>query len=198
MQDLSKRLSELGYAALDGQDSTSLIAATLGRAGKSALLTPHDAPEADAWSLSGQYGLGAFPWHTDGAISAKPPDIILLRAIRLSERTSTELLLPTSNFIEALTGTLLRVKNRMGRVRYLPAVVPIADGRKKVRWDPRTCEPITGIAAIDEIEQLPCTVRIDWEEGRLLVIDNRRLLHRRPAVARNSARMLERTYVWEV
>lgn len=197
MKDLRRRLSELGYAFIDGGDSNSLLTAAPGRAGRSVLLAPHDAPDADPWSLSGKYGLNAFPWHTDGAISTKAPDIILLRAIRLSEPTFTELLDPSSDLIEALERTVLRVKSRTGRIRYLPAVVPIKDGQKKVRWDPRACEPITGVA-IEEIDQLPSTVRIDWEEGRFLLIDNRRVLHRRPAVAQGSARMLERTYFWEV
>lgn len=197
MLDLRKQLSELGYASVDGGDSNSLVAAALGRAGESVLLAPHDAADADPWSLSGKYGLNAFPWHTDGAISTRAPEIIGLRAIRLSEPTSTELLDLSTDLIEALERTVLRVKSRTGRIRYLPAVVPTKDGQKKVRWDPRTCEPITGVA-VEEIDQLPSTVRIDWEEGRFLLINNKRLLHRRPAVDRGSARVLERTYFWEV
>jgi Taurine catabolism dioxygenase TauD, TfdA family len=100
--------------------------------------------------------------------------------------------------MDVLERTVLRVKNRAGHIRYLLAVVPIEEGQKKVRWDPRSCEPITEVAITDQIGHLPSTVQLDWEEKRLLVIDNRKLLHRRPAVVRDSARTLERTYVWEV
>jgi hypothetical protein len=195
VQDLHERLSDQGYAILDGQDSNSLVAAALGQAGESVLLSPRDALDADPWSLSGRYGLSVFPWHTDGAVSTRAPDIIILRAVRCSKQTYTELLDPPSGTLDALQNTVLRVKNRGGHARYLPAVVSGQDGQKKVRWDSRTCEPLKGIA-MQEVEQLPATVRIDWVEGRLLLINNRRLLHRRPTVAQGSDRLLERTYVW--
>jgi hypothetical protein len=198
VSDLRKQLSELGYVSIDGQDSSFLTASSLGRVGQSVLLSARNEREADPWSLSGKYGLNKFPWHTDGAVSTEAPDIILLRAIRLSDPTFTELLDPPTDLMEALAQTVLRVKNRAGRVRYLPAVVPTKHGQNRIRWDPRTCKPVTGIATTEEVEKINSTARIDWEEGRLLVIDNTRLLHRRPNVAPNSARVLERTYVWEL
>ena len=41
-------------------------------------LVPQDARTADSWSLSGMFGLGAFPWHTDGAVSPRSPSVVLL------------------------------------------------------------------------------------------------------------------------
>ncbi|MGV9764944.1 hypothetical protein [Micromonospora tulbaghiae] len=40
-------------------------------------------------------------------------------------------------------------------------------------------------------------MRIEWDVGRLLVVDNFKLLHRRPAVQEQGKRLLERTYVWD-
>jgi hypothetical protein len=61
-----------GYAWLDGATS-SAIGTHLGRSGPSEMLAPRERATADPWSLSGAYGLGTFPWHTDGAIASNPP-----------------------------------------------------------------------------------------------------------------------------
>ena len=193
-EDLGTVLAAQGYVCIDGKPDAA-IAATLGRVGSTSDLLPRDNAEADPWSLSGRYGLAAFPWHTDGAISMRPPRWLALRAVRLSKPTSTHLLEPDSGLLSALRGTVLRVRDRAGRVRHLPAALP--DGaRWCLRWDPRICSP-RGKLSVDEVEAQQPTSVIDWRPNRLLIIDNTRLFHRRPAVDSGSDRLIERTYIWD-
>jgi Taurine catabolism dioxygenase TauD, TfdA family len=158
-------------------------------------LEPKEPGKSRNWSLSGTYGLGAFPWHTDGAIASTPPRWMLLKAMHISYPTFTDLLVPDPEMIIALRGTILRAKDKFGRVRYLPAAVHESGLGHRVRWDPRTCTPRTGIA-IEDVERRSPTERIAWNIGRMLVVDNFQILHRRPAVEKGK-RMLERTYVWD-
>ena len=185
-----------GWATLDGRAATE-VASVLGhRTSEPMRLEPKDATQARAWSLSGTFGLDAFPWHTDGAISSDPPRWLLLRAVELSDPTRTELLIPPADLLGGLHRTTLRAVDQFGRARYLPAVVPLSDGNFRLRWDPRTCTPRTGLA-IEDVEGSAPTVHIEWFAERLLVIDNYKVLHRRPAIHRQTNRLLERTYVWE-
>lgn len=188
-------LETRGWIVLDGCSSKD-TASLLGRASSAMLLEPKGSGEARHWSLSGVYGLRAFPWHTDGAISSSPPRWLLLKAVELSYPTCTELLVPDAGMIASLRGTILRARDRSGRVKYLPAIVPDPCGSSRLRWDPRTCAPRTGLR-IEEIEERSPSVRIEWDVGRLLVVDNFKLLHRRPAVQEQGKRLLERTYVWD-
>jgi alpha-ketoglutarate-dependent taurine dioxygenase len=160
------------------------------------LLEPKDFGRAREWSLSGVYGLGAFPWHSDGAVSSSPPRWLLLQAIELSYPTCTELLVPDADLIAALRETTLRARDRSGQTKYLPAIVPVPAGGFRLRWDPRTCTPRTGLA-VEDIEERSPTVRIEWAVNRLLVVDNFRVLHRRPAVQGQGKRVLVRTYAWD-
>lgn len=194
INSLDADLAAKGYCWLDGATSED-VASELGRASSPMLLTPKEQPAAPTWSLSGRYGLGAFPWHTDGAISSRPPRWLLLRALELSDSTSTELLQPGVELFAALRRTVLRACDRVNRVRYLPAVATLPDRSYRLRWDPRTCVPRTGLT-VDQIERQVASARIEWRQGGLLVIDNSRVLHRRPAVERRVKRILERTYVW--
>jgi hypothetical protein len=194
VNDWQHDLASCGFVFLDGHSSAT-VGGQLGRCSGPQMLIPRETAAADAWSLSGVYGLGAFPWHTDGAISSNPPRWLLLRALRVSKATCTELLDPDPQLQKGLSRTVLRARDRAGRVRYLPGAIP-KDGRLRLRWDPRTCTPRTGLT-VEEMEQQSSTVTVEWREDLLLIVDNARLLHRRPAVDERMDRVLERTYVWE-
>lgn len=183
-----------GFTVIDGC-TTSDVARRLGRPGEPHLLMPRDRLESDKWSLSGAYGLGSFPWHTDGAVSPRPPRWLVLRALRVPERTSTELLEVSPELLDGMSRTVLRITNRVGQVRYSPAVLP--DGKRwRLRWDPRICAP-RGAVSVRFMEEQSATSVIEWQAQRLLIIDNTRLLHRRPSVNARVERVLERTYLWE-
>lgn len=190
-------LGQDGYAVVDqGEDDADRMAAELGRSGPPQILAARPSEAADPWSLSGVYGLGAFPWHTDGAIDPTPPRWLLLTAMEITSPTSTELLDPEPEVWAAMRRTVLRAVDRHGRVRHLPAAVPGTAGWR-LRWDPRTCQP-TGELTLQEMASQAPTVAISWRVWRTLVVDNSRILHRRPAVTEASTRLLRRVHVWEI
>jgi len=192
---LLSELSIHGYAVVDGVDPTD-VADSLGRAGSGELLVPQEAGSARrSWSLSGVYGLGAFPWHTDAAISVNPPRWLVLTARELSEPTWTEVLRPAENLVSALRRTVLQCTDGKGRTRYLPAAVPESHEWFRIRWDPRTCKPLSDLAVAD-VEAVTPTARVTWQKDRVLVLDNAIVMHRRPAVPSGTRRSIERVYVW--
>jgi alpha-ketoglutarate-dependent taurine dioxygenase len=182
-----------GYLVLEGRDPYRLFDAAC-KIGEPALLRARDRQVSRGWSLSGSFGRSAFPWHTDGAISSRPPRWIVLRAVELSEWTSTELTDPSDGLLRSLQRTVLVARDRLGRARYLPAYVPMDHGHR-VRWDPRTCRPRSEETAV-EVAMTPPSAAIEWRPDLSVVIDNYRLMHRRPAVGAGAERVLERTYVW--
>jgi hypothetical protein len=187
-------LEQHGYLLLGQRDAPDDLINGLGRPGEPVLLHPAERDRARRWSLSGTFGQDTFPWHTDGAISSCPPRWLVLRPVRLSEPTATELMSPSNDLRERLGRTVLLAKDRVGRARYLPALVLTKDGYR-LRWDPRTCRSRSTAVTQDVAQAMPTSVVV-WELGITLVIDNYRLLHRRPAVSGVSQRVLERTYIW--
>lgn len=197
MTGISRSLEEHGYVVLDQADDSGAAAAALGRAGPPVMLRARPRDAADPWSLSGVYGLGAFPWHTDGAIDPNPPRWLMLTAVQVTEPTCTELLAPTPEVWAALRRTVLRAVDRRGRVRHLPAALPATSGRWRLRWDPRTCEP-SGDMTIEDMARQDATAEVKWRSGRTVIVDNSRLLHRRPAVNETTTRLLQRVHIWEI
>lgn len=163
-------------------------------------LRPQTSIEARANTLSSRYGLGEFPWHTDGAIARNPPRWVFLRSANDS-LTDTELLdvLLHDRLASALCATTLRVMDPAGRQRLLRAGLR-REGSVRYRWDPRSCEPLKRVGR----ESVPPLIaaagpdhRVRWRAGRTLVVDNWRMLHRRPAVV-DASRRLERLYSYQV
>ena len=197
MSDLRSQraaLKERGFLVVGPGDASNELFEDVRRFGEPALLRSADQREARSWSLSGTFGREAFPWHTDGAISSDPPRWLVLRMRSMSEITSTELLEPGTQLRSRLARNVLLAKDHVGRARYLPALMATENGYR-LRWDPRTCRSRSLIIERDVAAAMPTAV-IAWELGITLVIDNYRLLHRRPTVAEAAFRVLERTYVW--
>ena len=190
---ISQSLAEHQYVILGAEEVLS-IGALLGRPSKPQLLMPTSRESARGRSLSGLFGLGAFPWHTDGAIANNPPRWIILRTMTGDSGVGTELLRPSGDILGRLRRTILTARDPHGSARYFPAFMPTTKGYTKLRWDPTKCAPMeTEVVSI--IENAEPSMSVNWVEGRALIVDNAALLHRRPAVA-TARRVLERTYVW--
>ena len=116
----------------------------------------------------------------------------MLRPLNLNAPTSTEVLdLPTA-LRRRLRRVTLLVKRSTGRRSYFPALMKTPDGYERVRWDPRA--DVRGDESIaSEINSLAPTAVIEWAPGRTVVIDNYRMLHRRPPVS--AGRRLLRSYI---
>lgn len=153
-------------------------------------LVARSSEAADPWSHSGQYGLGQFPWHTDGAIDSEPPRYMILECVQDLTNTPTELLVPDPDTVAAMRSTTLTVRDRWDRKRYLPAYSRNANSWR-LRWDPRVATPNTE----DRISSLPATHEVKWSPGVVLVVDNFHALHRRPSVATQGTRVLNRYYI---
>lgn len=186
-----KRLERDGFLVVDDRDELEHISRWLGRSGPPELLKAR-AP-GEGWSHSDAYGYGAFPWHTDGAVSPDPPRWFVLTAISIREQTTTSILKPNPALVKVLRRTTLRVRDRRGTIRYLPAATAEAYGHR-LRWDPRIATP-TRNALIDDLEAAPATANINWSPGRSVIIDNHLTLHRRPSVTAETERTLARYYI---
>ena len=173
----------------------SEVAKRLGRASAPETLRARPRRPEGGYSFSDSLGLGALPWHTDGAVSLRPPAFVLLAATKLhSAPVPTELLDPSAKMIQLLKRTYLTCVAPQGRVRRFPAYLPRDGGIGVVRWDPLKCSP--NVPKTNQIVgDCRPTDRIEWHQDLLLVLDNRRMLHRRPAITEGT-RELERQYVW--
>lgn len=192
---LLSSLNDRHYALCEPDVPVRELALALGRPSLPEQIEPRQASQARKGSLSAEYGLEAFPWHTDGAMARCPPRWVMLHARSVSAQTSTELLHLSPDMVRAFRRTVLRCIAGGRSTRYLPAYVPTAQGCFYVRWDPSKCHPTTTDLAqlIDEAE---ATKHIQWIEGQTLIINNGRVLHRRPPVASADRRVIERTYIW--
>lgn len=172
------------------------VAAALGKPSRAELLTPSSRGSARKGSLSSQFGLDAFPWHTDGVVALRPPDWLVLRGVTVGAPTRTEVALPSPALIKLLARTVLKTTTPSGATRYFPAYIPkTSSGRSRIRWDESKSIP-NRPEAKEAIRCLQPSQLIPWHEGQIVILDNRRCLHRRPAL-NDDQRVIERTYVWE-
>jgi hypothetical protein len=157
-------------------------------------LYPRDGADGDRSSLSAAYGLGEFPWHTDGAVSRRPPEFVILQNPTPSD-IPTELTGVPPDLVEQLARVSLLVRDRVGRHRRLSAVDRL-DGRYRLRWDSRSCTASTPDGDLsNRLNLLSTEVSINWRTARTLVINNWLMLHRRPPIGSDRSRHLRRWYV---
>lgn len=183
-----------GFIVLESRAAACPLITRLGRESEVVALAPRAATGELGWSHSNRYGFGAFPWHTDCALDNLPPRWMVLECETAEGRTSTELLDPGPDLLRRMKRCVMRVRSRSGHIRHLPAASPIGEGRFRLRWDPRVCD--SSDTELDGLlgRQSP-TAAYEWVRGRLVVVDNWRLLHRRPAVEPTETRRLLRSYV---
>lgn len=188
-------LESRGFAVLPDGEPRAIGTALGGRVSASELLIPREPANARPSTLSARVGYGEFPWHTDGAVALFPPDWLILRGVRFSQPTATELADPSWSLLRLLSRTVLKAQNANGGKRYFPAHLGATPGGgPRIRWDETKCRPNRA----DVQERIRClepSASIGWREGQALVVDNRRMLHRRPSVVA-ADRAIERLYVW--
>lgn len=163
-------------------------------------IVPVDVKNAPPNTLSSRHGLGAFPFHTDGAHWRVPPRYLLLYC-EDAGRTRRPTLLLTAKVL--LAGHL--------RALLLNEIWTVSDGRRAflTRAASRTASTLRlDVACMratsrfsstrlqEEIEQSP-RWQVEWADGQLLLIDNRRCLHARsgPSNQDGRERVLKRILV---
>lgn len=158
------------------------------------VLRPAELDFAHPRSLSAQYGLGQQPLHTDGAHLPDPADIVVLVSARAS---------PTPTFVWTAAAHIGKgagpIWSRLAAFGHGMFLVhsgrdsfyaPVLSGGR-FRYDPG-CMTACDVRArqVDEYlaSQLAEAAAFEWaSSGQVLVIDNRRALHARAAIAEGDA-----------
>lgn len=181
-------LDSLGWVAVPGISWQGAldIAGCLGDVGNVTRLTPKQPSAPVAASLSGRHGLAAFPFHTDGASRVLPPAYIVLWSAQ-SWKTATLLLDGNTDALDVPAFSRSWLVSARGR-RSLFYAIPRLRVRGRVSWRLNTdCMfPAPGVLDGDDLHrpfQVAQPVRVQWSAGSAVIIDNRRMLHAREAVA---------------
>jgi hypothetical protein len=149
-------------------------------------LRPTSVSAAPTRSLSASYGLAAQPLHTDGAHLPAPPDVVVIACDQPSATPtrlwrSTSVWPPHALSPVALSHGMFLVRN--GRDSFFAPAL----SKRRYRFDPGCMSPCD--ARAQEVagyfaEALQDAATHEWSvSGQLLVLDNRRTLHARSAVA---------------
>jgi hypothetical protein len=152
-------------------------------------------------TLSGKFGLEAFPLHCDTAHWPVPSRYLLLACQNRGVVGTETLLLDTSSLplteaeIELAKSELFHVRN--GRKSFYSSI--LSPMRPFVRVDPGCLDPASprgaeALALYDAERWGARVIKIDWRLGDILVVDNWRTLHGR-AEARGEDRSLLRCIV---
>ena len=170
-------------------------------------LRPVSQEEAAPRSLSAMWGLGSFPFHTDGSAQRRPPRYVLLRLASGSSSQRPTLLqdyhaLPLGSTTKKSLARDVWLVNG-GRGRFLTSILnsTLISGSTILRFDMacmRPCSAPSGAAQALQEACLSTPAVISWQLGKLLAFDNWRVLHARGATTSTdpeSDRVLERISV---
>ena len=154
--------------------------------------------DARRLSLSGRFGRGVFPLHTDGAHLPNPPDTVLLEFQTPTSRAPTLLFTPRLDEVPSAVGHALQqgvFDTGVGRATFLAHAV----SEQRLRFDPVIMAPRDALAWLvtrffDECIAHSIKYRAR-EPGMTLIINNRRTLHGRAAVPDGISREADRAMI---
>lgn len=166
-------------------------------------LVPHEAVDARPHSLSGQYGLQAFPLHSDLAQWPVPPRYLILAAAKAAPNcaSTTFAAVPSlkDDAFAAIAAGIFTVPN--GRRSFLASICQ--RDRPFIRFDSACMRPIDEISCSasatfrQEMEVAGITA-VEWAPGDIVIVDNWHVLHGRASVpSAAELRVLLRLYVME-
>lgn len=168
-------------------------------------LTPRESRGEEKSNYSGNFGMSAFPFHTDLAHWYIPPRYFLLRCIEPSIEVTTNFVSASEVFSQEesinLRRALFRPRRRLdGRLSMLRL-----HQNDLFRWDTLFIQPMTKIASemqtridnrLKDIQQLEVCLE---NSGDCVLVDNWKMLHSRSAVPVTSKnRKIERVYISEL
>jgi L-asparagine oxygenase len=209
-------IEENGYAFLEdhlvGRSTAEVVsevglAVALGSGNAVHALVPRPKHEAAKTTYSGEYGLGAFPLHTDLAHWHAPPRYFLLRCVLGFDAVPT-LVVDGMRAVarvgrDLLSRALMQPRRSlMGRRSLLRLYEP---GAGSLRWDERYIVPaspagLTGSTALKEALAEEGATRLSLARpGDTLIVDNWRIVHGRSSVPENCrGRVVERVYLQRI
>ena len=201
LSELTARLHNEGFAITDFTDvpKAQQIMRSLGhyRPELDSILQPRRGNKFAAKSFSDLHGHLTFPWHTDGAVALSPPRYIAMLGYQVErDAAPTELFdVATCDEIDmSLRAQLLQIKLPNGNCRRLRCS-EVRNNTRLRRWDSRHFNPLaSNTELLNLLKVTSPSNSITWNNGRLLLFDNWRFLHRRPAVNLNARRAIWRGY----
>lgn len=171
-------------------------------------LVPTEISHAPPNTYSGNFGLAAFPLHTDLAHWGVPPRFLALRCVSGSAAVPTRVLdgrvlvdkFGLTNLRRALVQSRRPIRNRK---QLLPLCERLSgDAAYRLRWDSIYLRPASEASStmFEEISAYLATVQVEeirlLEPGDTLIIDNWRCLHGRGTASELSdTRKIERAYL---
>lgn len=196
-------LEELGWAALHRNDAKVAVRDAV------AFLSPEriecrtiyaqEQTQANQQSLSGHHGLANLPFHTDNASSSNPPRFVVLAA-PVTRPAQTLLFNPlrADGFNRSVAQrALFKVQSSTGQTycRLLSG----SKGAETLRYNADVMLPVNEEA--HEIQRWLLTaingpVVVDWQRTRLVIVNNRRILHARSSTIRARRSYVHRISVW--
>jgi alpha-ketoglutarate-dependent taurine dioxygenase len=199
LDHMSQHLRRCGWASVspdaDGApiaERAAELATVLGeivaprRNGVSESVSPRSATDARMPSLSRKFGLGFLPLHCDTAHWMVPCRYVVLACVETGHVDAPTLLLDTSSLdlsdAERLLARSACFLVRNGRRSFYASMMD--SHRSFVRVDPGCMEPVTETAVeamslYSYDRQRHKTAHFHWKIGKILVIDNWRVLHGR-------------------
>jgi L-asparagine oxygenase len=165
--------------------------------------------EKSTWRLSGHFGLGSFPLHTDLAHWAIPPRYLFLRCKVGTHDVFTELL-HWSRVVDLVGKTTLqkavfRSRKRRDGFSGLVRALSHHEQTELFRWDSLFLKPLNQhaeklVSVMPELVSGGVATKVLLSEpGDAVLIDNWKMLHGRSAVPDPSKeRHIERVYLTEV
>ena len=166
-------------------------------------LVPTDPDRARPRSLSKRFGKGKLPFHVDMAHWLIPCRYILLACVDAGTDGAATLL-ASINYSSFTEGTLATANQEQylvqnGRNSFFSTVLNTK--REFVRFDPGCMEPVTEngseiIKVVGSGKMLKMVIRIVWEPGMILLVDNWHILHSREDANNDSERKLLRVCVY--
>ncbi len=164
-------------------------------------LTPLSPENANPRSLSKQFGIGAFPLHTDCAHWTQPPHYIILASRKSDPSNSATILLDTYSPILSVNEKrdvsegLFQVSN--GRHSFFCSMQDIEN--RFIRFDSGCMSPQND-PAVHAMNTYSADRHIDhlheiyWSAGQAIIIDNWRVVHGRRTVDNNA----DNREIWRV
>jgi len=162
------------------------------------VLQATDQTHARRLSLSGRFGRGVFPLHTDGAHLLDPPDMVLLEFRQPTSLAPTLLFTPQLDEVPSALSHALHqgvFDTGVGRTTFLTHAVT----KQRMRFDPVIMAPRDALARLVTWFFGECIGRsIKYRArapGVTLIINNRRTLHGRAAVPDGTSREADRAMI---
>ena len=216
LMDINAALTINGFAMLHGRlPETSGVSAFAGLGevirlpgvAEVQMLTPQHTDYAPPNTYSGNFGLQAFPLHTDLAHWFLPPRYFALRCINGSKYVSTNLV-DVEDLIsivgrQNLMRALVRPRRPLKQNRPLLRLLSNHENTSALfRWDSLFVTPATNESQViceTTVDALASIERIEVllaNPGDTLIIDNWRMLHGRSRVSiKDNPRRIERAYL---